>query len=32
VIGASRWSRVAFAVWAALIILFLFFPILIIML
>jgi putative spermidine/putrescine transport system permease protein len=32
VIGASRWSRVAFAVWAALIIVFLFFPILIIML
>jgi putative spermidine/putrescine transport system permease protein len=32
VIGASRWSRVAFAVWAALIILFLFFPIVIIML
>jgi len=32
VIGASRWSRVAFSVWAALIILFLFFPIVIIML
>jgi putative spermidine/putrescine transport system permease protein len=32
VIGASRWSRIAFALWAALIILFLFFPILIIML
>jgi len=32
VIGASRWSRVAFAVWAALIMLFLFFPIVIIML
>jgi putative spermidine/putrescine transport system permease protein len=32
VIGASRLSRVAFAVWAALIILFLFFPILLIML
>ena len=31
-IGASRWSRVAFAVWAALIMLFLFFPIVIIML
>jgi putative spermidine/putrescine transport system permease protein len=32
VIGASRWSRIAFAVWAALIMLFLFFPIVIIML
>ena len=32
VIGTSRWSRVAFAVWAALIMLFLFFPIVIIML
>jgi putative spermidine/putrescine transport system permease protein len=32
VIGSSRWSRVAFAVWAALIMLFLFFPIVIIML
>jgi putative spermidine/putrescine transport system permease protein len=32
VIGASRWSRVAFALWAALIMLFLFFPIVIIML
>jgi putative spermidine/putrescine transport system permease protein len=32
VIGASRWSRLAFALWAALIILFLFFPIVIIML
>jgi putative spermidine/putrescine transport system permease protein len=32
VIGASRWSRVAFAVWAALIMVFLFFPIVIIML
>jgi putative spermidine/putrescine transport system permease protein len=32
VIGASRWSRVAFGVWAALIMLFLFFPIVIIML
>jgi putative spermidine/putrescine transport system permease protein len=30
VIGASRWSRLAFAVWAALIVLFLFFPIVII--
>jgi len=32
VIGASRWSRIAFALWAALIILFLFFPIVIIVL
>jgi putative spermidine/putrescine transport system permease protein len=32
VIGSGRWSRVAFAVWAALIMLFLFFPIVIIML
>jgi putative spermidine/putrescine transport system permease protein len=32
VIGSSRWSRVAFAVWTALIILFLFFPIVLIML
>jgi putative spermidine/putrescine transport system permease protein len=32
VIGTGRWSRVAFAVWAGLIILFLFFPIVIIML
>jgi putative spermidine/putrescine transport system permease protein len=32
VIGTGRWSRVAFAVWAALIMLFLFFPIVIIML
>jgi putative spermidine/putrescine transport system permease protein len=32
VIGAGRWSRVAFALWAALIMLFLFFPIVIIML
>jgi putative spermidine/putrescine transport system permease protein len=32
VIGASRWSRVAFTVWAALIMLFLFFPIAIIVL
>jgi putative spermidine/putrescine transport system permease protein len=32
VIGASRWSRIAFAVWAALIMLFLFFPIAIIVL
>ena len=31
-IGSSRWSRVAFAVWAALIMLFLFFPIAIIVL
>ena len=31
-IGSSRWSRVAFAVWTALIILFLFFPIVLIML
>ena len=31
-IGASRWSRIAFALWAALIILFLFFPIVIIVL
>ena len=31
-IGAGRWSRIAFAVWAALIMLFLFFPIVIIML
>ena len=31
-IGASRWSRVAFSVWAALIMLFLFFPIAIIVL
>ena len=31
-IGASRFSRIAFAVWTALIILFLFFPIIIIML
>jgi putative spermidine/putrescine transport system permease protein len=32
VIGSSRWSRVAFAVWTALIIVFLFFPIVLIML
>jgi putative spermidine/putrescine transport system permease protein len=32
VIGASRWSRIAFAVWSALIMLFLFFPIAIIIL
>jgi putative spermidine/putrescine transport system permease protein len=32
VIGQSRWSRTAFALWAALIMLFLFFPIVIIML
>jgi putative spermidine/putrescine transport system permease protein len=32
VIGASRWSRIAFAVWTALIILFLFFPIAVILL
>jgi putative spermidine/putrescine transport system permease protein len=32
VIGSGRWSRIAFAVWAALIMLFLFFPIVIIML
>jgi putative spermidine/putrescine transport system permease protein len=32
VIGSSRWSRVAFAFWTALIILFLFFPIVLIML
>jgi putative spermidine/putrescine transport system permease protein len=32
VIGTGRWSRVAFTVWAALIMLFLFFPIVIIML
>jgi putative spermidine/putrescine transport system permease protein len=32
VIGTGRWSRVAFAVWTALIMLFLFFPIVIIML
>ena len=31
-IGSSRWSRVAFAAWTALIILFLFFPIVLIML
>jgi putative spermidine/putrescine transport system permease protein len=32
VIGSGRWSRIGFAVWAALIMLFLFFPIVIIML
>jgi putative spermidine/putrescine transport system permease protein len=32
VIGAGRWSRIAFTVWAALIMLFLFFPIVIIIL